>query len=77
MLEVVLPLLQAYALNPDDAVRMTDPPAQNVVGPAAVMVAVSAAGWLIEMLIVFEQPLASVTVKDCAPALRVKFPVPV
>ena len=49
--------------EPLDAVRTTEPPAQNVVGPPALIVAVGSA--LTVTLVaaeIAEQPLASVTV---------------
>ena len=49
---------------PADAVRVTLPPAQNVVAPLAVMVAVAAALTVTVCEEVAEQPLASVTVTE-------------
>ena len=65
---VVAPLDQRYALALDD-VSVTEPPAQNVVGPPAVMV--GDGGGLTVTLVaaeVAEQPFASVTVTLYAPA---------
>ena len=58
---VVAPLVQANEL-PLDAVSVTLPPAQKVVGPDAVIVAVGAGVTLTTWLALAEQPPESVTV---------------
>src|SRR5258707_1171640 len=65
---VVAPSDQRYALALDD-VSVTEPPAQNVVGPPAVMVG-DGRGLTVTLVAaeVAEQPLASVTVTLYAPA---------
>ena len=73
---VVSPLLQLYDDIPAGAVRVTLPPAQNVVGPEVVMVALGGVwtGSVMEPELL--QPLLSVMVTvstTCgAPALAVK-----
>ena len=59
---VVAPLDHAYEA-PEDAVRVTEPPAQNVVGPEAVIEAVGSGLTVTAVAAeVAEQPFASVTV---------------
>jgi hypothetical protein len=59
---VVAPFDQRYE-EAEDAVSVTEPPAQNVVGPPAVMVGVGTAFTVTAMAAeVAEQPFASVVV---------------
>ncbi len=58
---VVLPFDHWYPVPPDP-VRVTEPPAQKVVGPPGVITATGSALTVTEVLSVSVQPLALVTV---------------
>ncbi len=61
MAAVVLPFDHRYPVPPDP-VRVTEPPAQKVVGPFGVIAAVGNGLTVTEVLSVSVQPLALVTV---------------
>jgi len=65
---VVAPFDHAYA-DPADAVSVTEPPAQNVVGPLGVIVGVDGAAFTVTFItaLVALQPLAFVIVTLYAP----------